>query len=65
MAPDGLLGVSKRAAKCQVKLPRLEHGLEPISSFWKCAILLVFVAQSMPHRCKSYMDFLFWVSMEL
>ena len=40
-------------------------ALEPISSFWKCAILLVFVAQSMPRRCKSCMEFLFWVSMEL
>ena len=39
--------------------------LEPISSFWKCAILLVFVAQSTSHRCKSCMEFLFWVSMEL
>ena len=33
--------------------------------FTKCAILLVFVAQSMPYRCKSCMEFLFWVSMEL
>ena len=39
--------------------------IEPISSFWKCAILLVFVAQSMPHRFKSFMECLFWVSMEL
>jgi hypothetical protein len=34
-------------------------------AIWKCAILLVFVAQSMPYRCKSCMEFLFWVSMEL
>ena len=39
--------------------------VEPISSFLKCAVLLVFVAQNMPHRCKSGMGFLFWVSMEL
>ena len=44
---------------------RLFVMVEPISSFWKCAILLVFVAQSTSHRCKSCMEFLFWVSMEL
>ena len=33
--------------------------VEPISSFWKCAILLVFVAQSTPHRCKCCMGFCF------
>ena len=31
--------------------------LEPIPPFSKCAILLVFVAQSTPHRCKSYVGF--------
>ena len=40
-------------------------GVESISLSWKCAVLLVFVAQSMPRRCKSCMEFLFWVSMEL
>ena len=40
-------------------------AVEPISPFWKCAILLVFAAQSTPHRCKSCMGFLFWVSMKL
>jgi hypothetical protein len=40
-------------------------GLEPIPPFSKCAILLVFVAQSTSHRCKSYVGFLFSVSMGL
>ena len=29
----------------------------PIPPFSKCAILLVFVAQSTSHRCKSYVGF--------
>ena len=35
------------------------HSLEvePIPPFSKCAILLVFVAQSTSHRCKSYVGF--------
>ena len=39
--------------------------LEPIPPFSKCATLLVFVAQSTSHRCKSYVGFLFSVSMGL
>ena len=31
--------------------------VEPIPPFSKCAILLVFVAQSTSHRCKSYVGF--------
>ena len=38
-------------------------GLEPTPPFSKCAILLIFVAQSTPHRCKSYVGFLFSASM--
>ena len=40
--------------KCY-KSPSLE--IEPIPPFSKCAILLVFVAQSTSHRCKSYVGF--------
>jgi len=39
--------------------------VEPIPPFSKCAILLVFVAQSTSHRCKSYVGFLFSASMGL
>ena len=41
--------------------PRVSKSpfLESISSFWKCAILPVFVALSTSHRCKSCMGFLF------
>ena len=39
--------------------------VEPISPFSKRAILLVFVAQSTSHRCKSCVAFLFWVLSEL
>ena len=39
--------------------------VEPIPPFSKCAILLVFVAQSTSHRCKSHVGFLFSVSMGL
>ena len=35
------------------------------SAIFKCAILLVFVAQSTSHRCKSYVGFLFSISMGL
>ena len=39
--------------------------LEPIPPFSKCAILLVYVAQSTSHRGKSHVGFLFSVSMGL
>ena len=39
--------------------PKRTTAVEPIPPFSKCAILLVFVAQSKLHRCKSYVGFSF------